>query len=99
MARESLLQTKALEYLRGQGIYCLNLYGDGRSGKGKPDVVACIDGRFVALEFKVGANGLQDDQIIHKRRIERSGGVHYTVRTLDEVYHILKEVTDANCKY
>lgn len=87
---EKKLQDKVISYLKGRGIYFLNLYGDGWSGKGKPDIIACINGRFVAFELKVGANDLQDDQKIHKLRIERSGGLHYSPYTLSEFIEILE---------
>ena len=87
---EKKLQDKVISYLKGRGIYFLNLYGDGWSGKGKPDIIACIKGRFVAFELKVGANDLQDDQKIHKLRIERSGGLHYSPYTLSEFIEILE---------
>ena len=86
---EKKLQDKAIRYLRERGIYYLNLYGDGRSGKGKPDIIACIKGRFVAFELKVGANDMQDDQIIHKFRIERSDGLHYSPYTEAEFIRIV----------
>ena len=89
---EKKLQDKAVEYLRGRGIYYLNLYGDGMSGKGKPDIIACIKGRFVAFELKVGANDMQDDQKIHKIRIERSGGLHYSPYTLEEFIKIVEDL-------
>lgn len=91
---EKKLQDKVVRYLRDRGIYYLNLYGDGRSGKGKPDIIACIKGKFVALELKFGANDMQADQVIHKRRIERSGGLHYTPYSLDEVIKIVEDLTD-----
>lgn len=87
---EKKLQDKAIRYLRDRGIYYLNLYGDGMSGKGKPDIIACLNGRFVAFELKVGANDMQDDQIIHKLRIERSNGLHYSPYTLDEFISIVE---------
>lgn len=87
---EKRLQDNAIKYLKDRGIYFLNLFGDGWSGKGKPDVIACINGRFVAFELKVGANDLQDDQIIHKRRIERSSGLHYSPYTLSEFIDIVE---------
>ena len=91
---EKKLQDKVVRYLKDRGIYCLNLYGDGRSGKGKPDIIACIKGKFVAMELKVGANNMQADQVIHKRRIERSGGLHYTPYSIDEVIKIVEDLTD-----
>ena len=89
---ETDLQDKAIRYLKGRGIYYLNLYGDGRSGKGKPDLIACIKGKFVAFELKVGANNLQDDQKINRIRIKRSGGLHFSPYTLEEFINIVEDL-------
>lgn len=86
---EKKLQDEVCRYLRERGIYYLNLYGDGRSGKGKPDIIACINGKFIAFELKTGGNDLADDQIIHKRRIQRSGGLHFSPYTFDEFLKIV----------
>ena len=89
---EKRLQDKAIRYLRERGIYYLNLYGDGFSGKGKPDLIVCIKGQFVAFELKVGANNMQDDQIIHKIRIERSGGLHFSPYSFEEFEKIMEDL-------
>lgn len=89
---EKKLQDNAIDYLKGRGIYYLNLFGDGWSGKGKPDLIVCINGRFVAFELKVGANDLQDDQKIHKIRIERSNGLHFAPYTLEEFINIVERL-------
>jgi hypothetical protein len=89
---EGKLQSKAIEYLQSRGIYYLNLYGDGMSGRGKPDLIACIGGRFVAFELKVGANQMSDAQKIHKLRIERSGGLHFSPYTLEEFIRIVEDI-------
>lgn len=87
---EKRLQDKCIMWLKAQGIYYLNLYGDGFSGKGKPDLLACINGRFVAFELKVGSNDMQDDQRIHKIRIERSGGLHFSPYSFEEFIKIVE---------
>ncbi len=89
---EKQLQDKAIRFLRERGIYYLNLYGDGMSGKGKPDIIACINGRFVAFELKVGENDLQDDQKIHRLRIRRSNGLHFSPYTLSEFTSIVERL-------
>jgi Holliday junction resolvase len=89
---EKKLQDKAIRYLKGRGIYYLNLYGDGMSGKGKPDIIACINGRFVAFELKVGENNLQDDQKLHRIRIKRSSGLHYAPYSIEEFITIVEEL-------
>lgn len=88
--RESKLQDKCIDYLKKHRIYYINKYGDGRSGKGAPDLITCINGRFVAFELKVGDNDLQDDQEIHKRRILRSGGLHFSPYTFEEFVKIME---------
>lgn len=82
--RESELQSKCIEFLKRNDIYYINKYGDGRSGKGCPDLICCIGGRFVAFELKVGLNKMKPDQRIHKKRIERNGGLHFFPYTLEE---------------
>ena len=89
---EKKLQDKVVRYLRERDIYYLNLYGDGRSGKGKPDIIACINGRFVAFELKVGSNDLQEDQKIHRLRIQRSRGLHYSPYTFEEFKKIVEDL-------
>lgn len=92
MTREATLQRKCLAVLKAQGIYTINKFGDGRSAKGAPDLICCINGRFVAFELKVDNNDLQDDQKIHRARILKNGGLHYTPRTLEQFKEILEEV-------
>jgi hypothetical protein len=89
---ETDLQSKCIKYLKSKGIYHINKHGDGWSAKGAPDLYVCLNGKFVVLELKVGENDLQDDQKIHKLRIERSGGLHYSPYTLEEFINIIKEL-------
>lgn len=93
---EKKLQDNAIKYLKDNGIYYINQYGNGWSAKGAPDLVVCINGRFVAFELKVGSNGMQSDQKIHKLRIERSGGLHYTPYSLEEFIKIVEDLKNEN---
>jgi Holliday junction resolvase len=81
-----------MKILKDRGIYHINVYGSGRTGKGTPDLIACVDGRFVAFELKVEGNDLSDAQKIRKIQIERSGGLHYVPRTVEEFRAILEEI-------
>lgn len=89
---ESRLQKSCIEYLKEQDIYCINIHGGGWGAKGVPDLIACIDCEFVAFELKVGNNDLSPAQRIHRDRIIRSGGLHFSPRTLDEFIQIVNEV-------
>lgn len=90
---EKKLQDKCIDYLKSNGIYHINKFGDGWSAKGAPDLFACINGKFVAFELKVGENDLQDDQKIHRIRIRRSGGLHYSPYTLSEFISIVEDLS------
>lgn len=89
---EKNLQSKCIEYLKKNNIYYLNKYGDGRSSKGAPDLFVCLNGKFIVFELKVGKNGLSDAQKIQKKRIEQSGGLHFTPYTLDEFIKTVEEL-------
>ena len=87
---EKALQSKCIELLKAHQIYHVNLNSNGWGLKGDPDILACIKGRFVAFELKVGDNQMQDDQKVKRLRILQSGGGHYCPRTVLEFEKILE---------
>jgi hypothetical protein len=89
---EKKLQDNAIKYLKDNKIYYINQFGNGWSAKGAPDLIVCINGKFVAFELKVGDNDLQEDQKIHRIRIQRSGGLHYAPYTLEEFIRIVEVI-------
>ena len=91
---EKKLQDNAIKYLKDNKIYYINQFGNGWASKGAPDLIVCINGKFVAFELKVGDNDMQDDQKIHKIRIERSGGLHYTPYTFEEFKKIVEALNE-----
>lgn len=82
--RESSLQSRCLSRLKLEG-YVLNIHGGSFGSRGTPDILACIHGKFVAFELKVGDNDLEPAQIIHRKRILRHGGFHFCIRTMEEL--------------
>jgi hypothetical protein len=91
---ESRLQKNCIKYLKSEGIYHVNIHGGGWGAKGAPDIIACINGKFVAFELKTGDNDMQPDQRIHRKRIVTNGGRHYCPRSLQEFISIVREVQD-----
>ena len=92
MKKETKLQQKCIEYLQSEGIYYINIHGGGWGAKGAPDLITCINGRFVAFELKVDNNDMQPDQRIHKKRIKNNGGLHYCPQSVNEFIKIVKEL-------
>lgn len=93
-ARESKLQSRCIGYLTDESIAYVNIHGGGWSAKGAPDILACINGRFVAFELKVGENGMQSDQRIWRKRILSSGGQHFCPRSLQEFISIIQSIKE-----
>lgn len=89
---ESALQTKCVKYLKSKDIYVLNTRGSSFMTIGTPDLIACIDGRFVAFELKVKDNDLEPAQRINRDIIVASGGLHFVPRTLEEFISIVEDL-------
>jgi hypothetical protein len=94
LVNESSFQKKCMSYLKRKGIVSFNIHGGGWSSKGAPDIISCIQGKFVAFELKVGTNDMQPDQRIWKERIIRNGGQHFCPRTFQEFKNIVDGVMD-----
>lgn len=91
---EKNLQKKCIDYLKEKDIYHVNIHGGGWGGKGTPDIIACICGKFVAFELKVGDNKMSPAQRIHKKRIVRNYGLHYVPRSLEEFKKIVSSLLE-----
>lgn len=57
---------------------------------GTPDLIFCIDGRFVGIEVKCPAKYLSPVQRGVHSSIQMSKGVTYTVRSIDDLEGFLK---------
>lgn len=56
-------------------VYHFPPFSGGYGRSGVPDIVACIDGRFVGIECKAGKGKLTDIQTYNLQEIERCGGI------------------------
>lgn len=93
-AFEKSLQKATLKYLRERGFWAINIHGN-EFVRGVPDILACILGRFVALELKTGEGVVSTIQTQRLRAIEKSGGVARVVRSIEDVERIITEIKQA----
>lgn len=56
---------------------------------GIPDIIACIKGRFVALEVKTAEGKLTLLQAITLKQIQRAGGIAAVVRSVEEARAVI----------
>jgi hypothetical protein len=61
-----------------------NIYRAGVTKRGVPDIIAVVDGRFIGIEVKIGA----DRQSSHQREVEAeinaARGVYFIAKTYEE---------------
>lgn len=72
---EAEFQKKVLEFLRSQGVWHVKYWGGGQFTKaGIPDILACVKGKFVAIELKTETGRLSKLQEYNLAKIKESGG-------------------------
>jgi len=87
---EQALQKKILNYLDSIGCWTVKTITTNKNGT--PDIVACYQGRFVAIEVKAPGklrtvSKLQQYQI---DRINEAGGLAFAADSLETVKDIIK---------
>ena len=83
MGKEKVFENKIKTYLKSIGAYFIKTHGDRFSKVGTPDILACVNGRFVAVEVK-GENGKPSElQLYHIEQIKKAGGVAYILYPKD----------------
>jgi Holliday junction resolvase len=72
---EKRVKTKVESVLKSEGAYYFfpATHGYGRSGV--PDIIACVNGRFLAIECKAGGNKPTALQVREIENIRSAGGV------------------------
>jgi hypothetical protein len=73
------------DYLAAIGAYELKVLGGVGQRAGVPDLLACLTGRFLAVEVKTGRAALNMHQQRERARIERAGGLYILAHAVDDV--------------
>ncbi|OUP75330.1 nuclease [Anaeromassilibacillus sp. An172] len=60
---------------------------------GIPDIIVCIDGRFIALEVKTQKGKTTPLQNVAIRKIRNSGGFAFVVRSVEEAKNAIDSST------
>lgn len=73
---ESGITAKMLKILRAEGAWALKTHGELMQIRGIPDILACVNGRFVAIEGKRDKKKSATDlQKLTLREIRAAGGI------------------------
>ena len=93
---EQAYQKKITTYLESKGAYVVKIVA--ASKKGVPDVLACYQGYFIAIEVKTpltrhNTTKLQDYNL---RRVTDAGGYAIVAVDVDDVRDIIEEIDNEN---
>ena len=94
---EKKVKTKIEAILKSEGVYYFfpATHGYGRSGV--PDIVACVNGYFLAIECKAGTNKPTALQVREIEAIRKAGGVAVVANeeNWDEVRALVRTLGEA----
>lgn len=79
MAQEKQFENKIKRYLKECGCYSVKYFGCSYSESGTPDILACINGYFLAIEVKAQTGKPSELQLIKINDIRKAGGFAYVV--------------------
>lgn len=90
---ESKVKKRVREVLDKLGIYHFMPPANGFGRAGIPDIIACMDGHFIAIECKAGSGKTTALQERELDRIHNAGGTTYIARenNIDELQQLLRE--------
>ena len=90
--KEKAVENKIKKWLKDKGYWFFKVHGSIFQPSGIPDILACINGKFVAVEVKRTKGGivspLQKAQIA---KIKENGGIAGVATSMEEFLEILKE--------
>lgn len=90
---EARVKAKVRAILKAHDIYYTLPIGSGYGGDaGTPDILACVNGLFLAIECKAGRGKTTALQDAHIERIKASGGIALVINETN-----LQELEQAIC--
>lgn len=93
--KEKVIENQIKKWLEKQGYWWMKVHGDMFQKSGVPDILACINGRFVGIEVKRPGGRLTELQKYNIEKIKAAGGVAFVATSVHEVrinldrFHVL----------
>ena len=98
MAAEKTFENKIKKYLTEYGIWHVKYFANGFTKSGIPDILACCNGHFLAIEVK-GENGKPSElQLHHVKKIKQAGGHAVIVKPsqFEDLKELIQELINEN---
>lgn len=88
---EKTIENKIKGYLDAIGAYHIKTHGNMFSKAGTPDIIACVNGVFVAIEVKKPGGVVSALQMANIKLINNAGGTAFVAYSLDDVKRELRK--------
>ena len=89
---EKQVENQIKKWLEQHNYWYFKVHGGAFQKTGVPDIIACVKGKFVAIEVKRSNGGIVSElQKAQIKKIKACGGVVGVARSLDEFIQILKD--------
>ena len=75
MAAEKQFENKITKYLESKGCWYVKYFANSFTKSGIPDILACVNGYFVAIEVKASNGKPSELQYFHRDKIRAAGGI------------------------
>lgn len=73
--KEKTFEHKIRDYLKSNGCYVVKYFGCAYTKAGVPDLLACVNGRFIAIEVKSDTGRPSKLQLANVEQIQAANGV------------------------
>lgn len=95
---EKAFQSKLIKLIEKNNGYVVKFNASAISKIGVPDLLACINGKFVGLEVKKENGKPSEIQLWNIEQIKKSGGIAMVVKPSDyeSVEKLIKKLGDDN---
>lgn len=93
MAQEKNFENRIKQFLRERNCWYVKYWGGGEYTKaGVPDILACVNGRFVGIEVKAENGKPSKLQVRNLKKINEAGG--FGILLYPHQFDIFKELID-----
>lgn len=92
MAQEKLFENKIKKMLKNRNAYFVKFFANSYTRVGVPDILACVNGFFVAIEVKAQNGHVSELQLFNIEQIRKAGGFAFVVYPTG--YEQLVEIID-----
>jgi len=96
MAAEKNYENRIKKYLESKGAWFVKFFANAYTSSGIPDILCCINGRFIGIEVKQETGKPSLLQKVHLKRIGEAGGIG--VLAYPSGYDNLKDLVDNLCE-